>query len=150
MTMKKLFLTALLGISMISLVFAGNDDKVNYQVKNNFMMEYANAKNVSYQVNDKFTKISFTLNGVQSNAFYNNEGEWLATSQEFSFNDLPVNALNKIVNECPYPNYKILDCIKMVSANSNVEYFISFLKGNEKLILRVTQEGFVLPFNPEK
>lgn len=140
--MKKLFITALVAVSIATSAFA--DVNVNSIVVSRFKNEYQSATNVQWVAKEDFTKVSFTLDGENMNVFYNNEGVVIASSKAIALDKLPASALRTITKEYPFPPYVLNECIEFTNADNETKYYVSFIEeGKSKLILEVSEKGSV-------
>jgi len=148
--MKKMFLAALLAVIIGASAFAAPEKSINYHIRHQFSAAFNDAENVSWKADRHFVKATFTLEGEQMEAFYNNEGDFLGTSKTFAFDKLPKKALAAIMKLYPYPPYKLQECIEFVNGDGDKNYFVSFQKENEKLVLQISSFGKVELFNGEQ
>jgi len=140
--MKKLFITALIAVSVATSAFA--DVNVNTLAVSHFKTDYQNATNVQWVTREDFTKVTFTLDGENMNVFYNNEGTVIASSKAIALDKLPASALRTITKEYPFPPYLLNECIEFTNAENEIKYYVSFTEeGKSKLILEISEKGSV-------
>lgn len=147
--MKKRFLVIAVVIMFTTTAFA-DENSVSFNIINNFKTNFNNAKNVSWKLADDYVKASFEFNGISKVAIYNYEGELLATSNKFKFDNLPQNAIETIAKKYPFPPYKLKDCIELVDADSEKNYFASFETAKETVVLKISLAGKVSVFSKKK
>jgi len=91
--MKKLIIAAFIAVAITGSAFAKpievTAETVSYRVLNSFKADFADAENVSWKVDKDFVKASFILDDEKMEAFYNTDGELLATSKAVAFDKLP-------------------------------------------------------------
>lgn len=158
--MKTIFYFAFL---MVALSFRGYSEEkenggaqesgVSYFVENNFVSRYQSATNVKWTVCNQFQKASFVLDGVKMEAFYDNSGNYIATSQYVDSSRLP--AISRVRLEKEFKNYQVDEVVRYdldgtsqhesgtfaSPRNYNTLYFASLKNNNEKMILKITPDG---------
>ena len=146
--MKKVFYTALLVMGLSVSTFAANDysekkeAKVTTSLQSKFETTYAGATNVTWTVNDKFQKASFTLNGVQMTAFYDLNNDYVATTHPTKADVLSTVALNRISKA--YKGYEIGKVIEY--DNGSKVLFVDLKKGEKEVLVRVMPNNSVYFF----
>lgn len=123
---------------------------ISNKVTEHFSASFKNAKNVTWKSNDRFDKVSFMLAGEQVDAFYDVEGDLIGTSKTIGFEKLPKSALELITTKYTFPEHQLKDCIEFTSSNNEKNYYVSFEKKNETLVLEITKAGVVSVFARNK
>ncbi len=141
--MKKIIIAAMMVVSIGSSAFAMDVNKVSYKVKNLFAQEFLGAENVVWSVEENFTKASFTLADIKVDAFFSTEGEMIGYGRAVNFNQLPLNAIQKVKKN--YGTYKIAEIIEF-SHDGEKSYYVSLQNGEKKQILNVTLYGDISLF----
>jgi len=145
--MKKLFITALIAVAIGTSAFADpNTSAVNSKVLNSFSNEFKGAENISWKITSNFIKASFVYDEKSYDAFYTADGDLIGTSSEFNFAKLPKKAIAAIAQKFPYPPYKLKECIEYTNADGEKNYFISFERSSQLLVLQVSLNGEVSEF----
>ncbi len=147
--MKKNFLVIVAVILFTTTAFA-DENNVSFSIINNFKTNFTSAKNVNWKLANEYVKASFEINGINKVAIYNYEGELIATSNKFEFNNLPQNAIESIAKKYPFPPYKLKDCIELVDADNEKNYFASFETAKETVVLKISLAGKVSIFSKKK
>jgi hypothetical protein len=147
--MKKLFILALIAIATGTSAFAG-PSLISTKVSEHFTASFSKAKNVSWNTNSKFDQVTFQLNNETLNAFYDKDGSLIGTSKSVNFEKLPKSALETLTTKYTYPNYQLKECIEFVSATNEKNYYVSFDKKDEKIVLEITKSGVVSLFDRTK
>lgn len=138
--MKKLFITALLAISLATSGFASGTN-VNVSVLNNFKTDFRNVANVSWVSKDDYAKATFTENNQKVEAFYNLSGELIGTSKSLDLQNLPVSAKRAFAKK--FDGYTVKEVIKFdgvdesayfFTAENSVESVIFKIGDNEQLV----------------
>ena len=147
--MKKLFILALLAIATGTSAFAG-PSSISTKVSEHFTASFSKAKNVSWNTTAKFDKVTFQLNNETVNAFYDKDGDLIGTSKTISFEKLPKSALETLTTKYTYPEFQLKDCIEFVSSTNEKNYYVSFDKKDEKVVVEITKGGMVSVFDRTK
>ena len=143
--MKRKIFTTLLVLSLTMHSFADDPSTINKEanvsstVQSKFAQGFAGAQNVTWEVNDKFQKAYFTLNGQKFTAFYNLEDEFVATTHIVNWNMLPASALHQIGKS--YRGYMIRSVIQYT--NQEKAYFVCLIKDNKELLVSVLPDNTV-------
>src|ERR1700712_1842071 len=74
-----------------SYAFATDSDKVNVRVKTAFSNDFSSASSVTWEKISDFYFATFTLNKIEVNAAYDEDGELVGTSRQMESAQLPVN-----------------------------------------------------------
>jgi len=146
--MKKLFITAAIATMFSVTAFAAKggkttvttgEDKISYTVLNQFNAEFKGAKDAAWTVTPNCEKVTFTLAGVQTTAFYDLAGEYLGATQTIGFKDIPFSAQEDITAK--YAGYAVKEVIKYESNGnpdvSPVAYFVDVQKAGSELLVKV-------------
>jgi hypothetical protein len=141
--MKKLFIAAILAVTVAGSAFAADANKLSYKVKSTFETQFDGAKDVNWTIRESFTKANFTLAGEKMEAFFSPEGELIATVRKVEYGTLPFSALQKIQKK--YPDAKVEDTIEF-DQDGDKNYFVSLHDNGKKEILQVSLAGTVTVF----
>ncbi len=141
--MKKLFILALIAIATGTSAFAGPASAAT----THFASTFSKAKNVSWNSNGKFDKVTFELNNETVTAFYNEDGDLIGTSKKVSFDKLPKAALELITTQYTFPEYQVMECIEFSSDDSAKKYYTSFATEDETVVLEIMETGRVSVFS---
>ncbi len=139
--MKKLFISGLLALTLITSSFAAPAS--GSRAMDHFTSSFANAKGVSWKITDRFEKVSFTLNNEKVDAFYDNNGEMIGISKTMAFDKLPKSALETLTTKYTFPEYQLKDCIEFTNADNEKNFYVSFDTKNESIVLEITKAGGV-------
>src|SRR3954454_7710478 len=120
--MKKLFMTALIAVSLVSAAFASPVKNVSLIVAKSFETAYPRVNKVQWVVTKDYTKATFTINDIKTEAFYNSNGEFIGSSQATSLEDLPTYAKRGLAKK--YSGYIVKEAIKF-EGNDETAYFIA-------------------------
>jgi hypothetical protein len=144
--MKKIFIAALLAVTVAGSAFAADANKLSYRVKSSFEIIFDGAKDVNWTIREAFTKANFTLAGEKVEAFFSPEGELIATARKVQYGTLPFSALQKIQKK--YPEAKVEDTI-VFDQDGDKNYFVSLHDNGKKEILQVSLSGAVTVFKTQ-
>jgi opacity protein-like surface antigen len=120
--MKKLFIAALLTVSVAASAFASDVTTGNKLIKKAFTSSFKNASNVKWTNTGDLVKASFFQNGEKIEAFYDNSGEIICTSKSIGLDELPT-AIKRSFSK-NYDGYTVREAIK-IDANGEGYYPIS-------------------------
>jgi hypothetical protein len=140
--MKKLFFAAMvtLFIGASSFSASANDEIRSVQA---FNASYNPNSTVIWKYTSNFHKASAEIKGIKTDYFYTPDGEFLASSKSFDFDKLPQQALKTLANSYAYPVYALEECIVIENADQELNYYVSLVKANKKIILQIATDGSV-------
>lgn len=138
--MKRLFISALLALTLGTSAFAAEGNKVNFTVLNSFQSQFKDASDVQWKSIKDYTKATFVLNNEKMEAFYNREGEMIGTSQAISPEELPTNAKRSFAKKIE--GYTVKEAIRFEGTEESA-YFISAENEKGCVILKVEDNGSV-------
>ncbi|MES2374324.1 MAG: hypothetical protein V4557_17230 [Bacteroidota bacterium] len=144
--MKKLFILALIAIATGTSAFAG-PSSISTKVSEHFTTSFSKAKNVTWTTTAKFDQVTFQLNNETVDAFYDKEGELIGTTKTIGFDKLPKAALETLTTKYTYPEFQLKECIEFVSAANEKNYYVSFERKDEVVMVEITKGGKVSLFN---
>ena len=144
--MKKLFVAVLLTVAATAGAFAA-PAKVNPTVLSSFKADFANAANVKWQIERDFIKAEFTTGTARMEAYYNADGNIIATSKSISLNEIPVNAKRSFAKK--FAGYNATEAIKFTGFDETA-YYISGENDKEKVILKVDENNQVSVYTKAK
>ncbi len=136
---------ALVVIATGTSAFAG-PRTISTKVTDHFTTSFKQAKNITWKADDRFDKVSFMLGGERVDAFYDVEGDLIGTSKTVAFDKLPKSALEVITTKYTFPDHQLKDCIQFTNAGNEKNYYVSFDKKNETVVLEITKSGIVSVF----
>jgi hypothetical protein len=145
--MRKLFLAALISMTVAASAFAKDTKNVNGVAIRNFEIEFSKASNVTWTSTDKFVKATFIQDNEKMEAFYNQSGEKIATSRTIKLDELPVKAKRTIAKD--YAAYTIIEAIE-VEGSEDYGFYVSAENEKESVILKVNGTGGLSIFKVTK
>jgi hypothetical protein len=141
---SKLFIATAVLLAIAVSSFAAAPAATNSSAINQLKSEFKDAANITWSSHNNLTQASFTWNGQQLHAFYNDNGDQIAVSREVSEDKLPLKALQSI--KAKYEGYKTAEAIEYNSAEEGLSYYVSLVSNNKKVILNISPEGLVSVF----
>lgn len=147
--MKKLIILAFIAIATGTSAFAGTNAATT-KVNEHFAASFSKARNVSWKSDSRFEKVSFEMGNEKVNAFYDTDGDLIGTSKNISFDKLPKASLETITTKYTFPEYQVKDVMEFTNASNEKNYYVSFQKGKESLVLEITKSGIVSVFAGNK
>lgn len=148
--MRHLSIAVILFLSVIGAVnanpFEGGDLK--FAGSSNFKHQFPQATKVSYKVKGQFTEVYFMWNDMDLQAFYDVDGNLLATCRPLTTASLPVAAQLALKNQ--YPGGVARDAIEYNDPNDGVSYYVTMLAPKATYLLRVSTSGTISVFKKMK
>ncbi len=131
---------------------------VSTQAKENFNIDFKNAKNAQWKRVDTFDEVAFNLGNKKLKAYYDYNGTLVGTTQNETFAKIPASAQKEIKEK--YQGYKIGPVIFFKDNQANQtdmvlwatqfddadNYFVELNKGSESIVLKVDPYGMVSYF----
>ena len=138
--MKKIFISALLAITVAVSSFAAGENIVNSAALKNFKAEFKKASDVQWSSGENYTMATFTLNNVRTQALYTPEGEFIGTNQAINLEELPVRAKREFAKK--YDGYTVKEAIRFEGSQESA-YFISAENEKGSVIMKVEDSGSI-------
>ncbi len=133
--MKKLFITALLAITVAASGFAGEGKTAGFALPKDFSSKLKHFSDVEWTSCAGCIKATFILNNVKTEALYSAEGDLIGISQAITPEELPVNA--KRVFAKKYDGHTIKEAIRFQGFQGNAYYIFG---ENEKGLVTLKVE----------
>ncbi|MEO6546697.1 MAG: hypothetical protein ABIN94_01810 [Ferruginibacter sp.] len=138
--MKKLVTSLTLAVMLFSaFAFATDSDKVNRKVKASFTNDFTNASNVSWEKTSDFYFATFTINNMEVNAAYNEEGELVGTSRTIESTLLPISVSMAISKK--YEGYTLGKKALELNFEGENRYYITITNDRFALKLKCSLNG---------
>lgn len=143
--MKKFIIAiAFLGIAGISLAAGGE----NPRAAREFAERFRGAENVRWSnLKDGYICVSFTLNGVRAEGYFNQYAEFVGTARNLFFNQLPITVMQEV--NARYSGSEVIEVVEINNAQG-VSYKLVLEKGNRKLTIKMDSMGTVIAEQKEK
>lgn len=138
--MKKLFISALLAVTVTVSGFAAEGNTVSFAARNNFASQFKHASEVQWTAADNYTKATFVWNNVRTEALYTPEGEFIGTNQAITLEELPLNAKRAFAKK--YDGYTVKEAVRFEGVQESA-YYISAANEKGSVILKVEDSGYI-------
>jgi hypothetical protein len=132
--MKKIILTALIAVSLVSSSFASDVNHVGREVISNFNNEFANASEVEWSTTSSYAVATFVEDNRRMQAFYNFDGELIGSSRAITLDNLPSFAKRAFARK--YEGYTVKEAIKFFGKDETA-YFISATGEKGSVVIKV-------------
>ncbi len=152
--MKNTILSVFFVLTLVVNGFAADRNKTDkketasYFAQNNFNAKFHDAKDVTWSNVDGYYKASFSLNGVRKAAFFNAQGDYVATTEYVKAESLPAATLEKLKKT--YKDYSIGEVLRFEVGDSSVPeaystapgestyYFASLRKEDNQIVVKIS------------
>lgn len=136
--MKKIIFAILIATVVSGTAVSNETSTVNSNVTRSFQKEFSGAQSVSWETLDSkgIYHASFIYNNIPLNAYFDREGNLLATGRVIKQENLPM-LVSKAVGE-KYGQYTVLETIEFI-ADSETSYIVKI--ENEKLKMYIQARG---------
>lgn len=162
--MKNLFLSVFFVLALVANGFAVDKNKTSkketgasYFAKNNFNSKFQGAKDVVWSNVDSYYKADFTLNGEKKAAFFDAQGEYVATTQYIKADKIPAESLARLKKQ--YKDYTIGEVLhfevdntastlpySFSGNNDNSFYFVSLRKSDSQIVVKINEQNEISYF----
>ncbi|HLZ88153.1 MAG TPA: hypothetical protein VKQ52_12955 [Puia sp.] len=149
--MKHLSIAVILCLTVIGNTFANprsGKDELNFAGANNFLEKFPKATNISYKVKGQFTEVNFIWNGLQLEAFYDRDGNPIATTRSVDQKSLPVNVMLGLKKE--YADGVVICAIEYTDLNDGLSYYVTLASPKTTYLLHVSTSGDISVFRKMK
>jgi len=155
--MKRTILFALFVMALSAKSFAGNkntgseekEKEASYFAQNNFQAKFQDAKEVKWTVGNNYQKASFVLDGIKKSAFFNQQGDFIATTEYIKADKLPADSQQKLKKQ--YKDYSVAEILKYDVEDSqdahlfmltgrtyaSTVYFASLKKKDSQIVVKI-------------
>jgi hypothetical protein len=124
---------AMMLMAGLTSAFAKNDEGVNKQVQTSFSKDFNSASNVSWIVSKDFTKATFSMNNQIMFAYYDQNGDLIATARNILSEQLPINLMSSLKRG--YSDYWISELFEM-DRDGVAAYYVTLENGDETMVLK--------------
>jgi hypothetical protein len=140
--MKSLFvLLAVVFATGLGPAFA-NEVKIDPRVENVFARQFTGAENVKWhKLDGGYQRVIFTLNGINAEAFYNEEAEWMGSVRNLFYNQLPLLVMQTVSNKF---TDAVIVTVKEITTGDGTQYKIVLEQKDKKYSLRLNSLGNIL------
>jgi len=138
--MKKLVTILTTAIMLFSgFAFATDSDKVNARVKEAFSKDFSAASDASWEKISDFYFVAFTINNIQLNAAYNEDGELVGTSRLIESSQLPINVSLAVSKR--YGGYLVSSKALELTYEGETRYYLTASNDRRALKLKCSVSG---------
>jgi hypothetical protein len=149
--MKSLSIAVILFLSVIGGAAKANPldgTDLNFAGSRSFIHQFPKATTISYKITGQYTEVNFEWNAMQLQAFYDLDGNLLATCRPVTMNTLPVAAQLNLQEQ--YPAGVARDATEYNDPNDGVSYFVTMIEPKNSYLLRVSTSGTISVFKKMK
>lgn len=147
----KLSVLALAMCGMLAFTSCDDDDN-NYlpdqTITKAFDEKYPDAGKVEWETKGGYEVAEFHVSGNETEAWFDNKGNWVMTKTEINFGLLP-EAVRKSLNSGEYKDWKPTDFDKLERSNAATVYVIEVEQGEQEFDLYYTEDGILLKAVPD-
>src|SRR5436190_1570423 len=146
--MKNFIVATATALAMgLSPVFASESNE-NPQAAKVFAQQFIGAQNVKWsQTHDGYQKVSFVLNGVAAETYFDADGELLGTIRNLLYNQLPLAVMQKLNNKF---NDGVVLVVNEITSPEGTSYKLILEQKNRKYNVRLNSVGEVIEVEKEK
>jgi hypothetical protein len=135
--MKKIFIAAAMALTVISSVNASGvstaSKKISYKLNEAFNQEFAGAENVTWSAaSNNMMRANFTNDGENVNAFFSEDGEFVASTIVLTADKLP-SKLKKAIDK-KFENVIIIETVELQNAQEHAYFVKVNINGTDKLL----------------
>lgn len=147
----KLSVLALAMCGMLAFTSCDDDDN-NYlpdqTITKAFDEKYPDAGKVEWETKGGYEIAEFHVSGNETEAWFDNKGNWVMTKTEINFGLLP-EAVRKSLKSSEYKDWKSTDFDKLERSNAATVYVIEVEQGEQEFDLYYTEDGILLKAIPD-
>lgn len=138
--MKKLVTILTAAVMLFSaFAFATDSDNVTARVKAAFVSDFSTASSVSWEKISDFYFAKFTVNQVEVNAAYNEDGALVGTSRSMASSELPVCVSLALAKK--YEGYTVLKKALELTYDDVTNYYVTVVNDRQALRLKCSPNG---------
>ena len=151
--MKKLVVSLAMFLSILTVAVANEGDntrkKINFRVEEAFKKEFNGATSVKWEVmrKENLYQAHFIYNNERLNAFFDAEGNLIATGRFIAVANLPLLVKKNIYQK--YGEFQIQEVIEYVTG-SETSYLVSVENEKAKMLIHGYNNGSTYIFKKEK
>ena len=147
----KLSVLALAMCGMLAFTSCDDDDN-NYlpdqTITKAFDEKYPDAGKVEWETKGGYEVAEFHVSGNETEAWFDNKGNWVMTKTEINFGLLP-EAVRTSLKDSEYKDWKSTDFDKLERSNAATVYVIEVEQGEQEFDLYYTEDGILLKAIPD-
>jgi hypothetical protein len=113
-----------------------------------FAKQFAGAQNVKWaKLEDGYLRVTFVLNGIGAETFFNTDGELLGTVRNLFYNQLPLVVMQTV--DSKFAGASVIE-VKEISNEEGTSYKVVLEEKNKKYSLRLNSFGQITEEQREK
>jgi hypothetical protein len=120
----------------------------NFRGEQDFNKRFPNATGVTFKVTGQVTDVSFTWNGLKLEAFYDDQGNPIATARFIPVSNLPLSAQLSLRTQ--YPDFAETQVIEYDDENDGLSYYVTEVGLKVSYMLHVSTGGTISVFKKMK
>jgi hypothetical protein len=122
--------------------------KINTATMAEFKRVFTDAENTTWvTTKDNFTEFSFIEKGTPMHAYYDLNGNMIASGKTVKLENLPPKAIRSITKYYPSPDYVVTGCVQMTLDELGTNYYVSVENLKSITVLQIDNSGYVSFFN---
>jgi hypothetical protein len=141
--MKKLFVILILGFIYTTSSYA--QDKTPSSVLNSFQNNFSNAENTAWSSVKDLYRADFTLEDQKASAFFNSDGDFIASSRQVTSLQLPMFLKSGLKNS--FHDYDVINLFEVDNENG-VTYYAT-IKNSKKQFMLESISGEWVRYNKD-
>jgi len=149
--MKHLSIAVILFLSVIGSTKANpitGTDELKFMGAENFRHEFPQATGVNYKVKGQYTEVSFIWNGLELQAFYDMEGNPMATTRTINKDNLPLGVQLAVKKQ--YSEGVVTNVIEYTNVGEGLSYYLTLASPKATYVLHVSTGGEISVFKKMK
>jgi hypothetical protein len=132
--MKKIMFSAVFAAMLVTnSLFATEVPDINAKALTAFNNQFTNATDVEWSADIDFYKATFLYNSNYITAYYNTEGDFVASIRNITSSNLPLMLQTRLKNN--YSDYWISNLYELTK-NESTSYYITLENADQKIILK--------------
>lgn len=148
--MKKLSIALFLLLTISVSTFANDHTTISpvFKGSEHFMLAYPKATDITCKFKGQFTEVSFIWNGLKLLAYYDMDGNPIATSRPVLYNSLPLSVQLSLKKQ--YPGYVTIDAIEFNDEIEGLSYYVTIIGPEKAYLLQISTNGNISVFKKMK
>jgi len=148
--MRRISIAVILFFSVLATAMANpaRGEEPNFIGVHTFRQQFPTATDISYKVKGQITEVSFMWNNMKLQAYFDQDGELLATCRPVPESNLPIEAQLSLKER--YPDAIIREVIEYNEPNDGVSYYLAIVNRKASYLLHVSTSGTISVFKKMK
>lgn len=139
--MKQLSISAIILVSLSLRSFAGDTTgkPPHFKGAENFRNSFPQATVIECKNKNDLTEVNFTWQGMNLEAFYDLDGNLVATCRDIRVDNLPLNIQFSVRQN--YPGYILQRASEFSDGDNSLSYYVMLAGGAKSLLVHVYADG---------